>query len=194
MASLTELHRALFPTARLIGADRLTPDHGARFADLSVPRARTVIDALAARTAALSQLPDVEQVFCFENRGVEIGVTLQHPHGQIYAYPFVTPRVQKVLASVARHRDATGGDLFAQTVEAERSGPRVVAANEYWTAFVPAAGRWPYEVQFFPLRRVPDLPALDDAERDAFVTVYLDVLARFARRDDELLLLFVEQG
>ena len=65
---------------------------------------------------------------------------------------------------------------------AERSGPRVVAANEHWTAFVPAAARWPYEVQLFPTRQVPDIPALDDAERDAFVEVYLDVLGRFARR------------
>ena len=138
----------------------------------------------AERTAELSGIEGVEQVFPFENHGEEIGVTLSHPHGQIYAYPFVTPRTEKMLASVARHREATGGDLFAETVEAERGGPRVVAANEHWTAFVPAAGRWPYEVQFFPLRRVPDLPALDDAERDAFVEVYLDVLARFARRMD----------
>ena len=69
-------------------------------------------------------------------------------------------------------------------VAAERSGPRVVAANEHWTAFVPAAARWPYEVQLFPTRRVPDLPALTDEERDAFVDVYLDVLGRFARRFD----------
>jgi UDPglucose--hexose-1-phosphate uridylyltransferase len=85
---------------------------------------------------------------------------------------------------VRRHAAATGGDLFAEVVAAETAGPRVVAANEHWTAFVPAAARWPYEVQFFPLRRVPDLPALGDAERDAFVQVYLDVLARFARRFD----------
>ena len=83
-----------------------------------------------------------------------------------------------------RHRAATGGDLFAEVVDAERSGPRVVAANEHWTAFVPAAARWPYEVQLFPTRRVPDIPALTDAERDAFVAVYLDVLGRFARRFD----------
>jgi UDPglucose--hexose-1-phosphate uridylyltransferase len=111
-------------------------------------------------------------------------VTLSHPHGQIYAYPFVAPRVEKVLASVRRHREATGGDLFAEIVAAERSGPRVVAGNEHWTAFVPAAARWPYEVQLFPVRKVPDLPALTDEERDAFVDVYLDVLARFARRFD----------
>ena len=76
----------------------------------------------------------------------------------------------------------TGGDLFAEVVDAERSGPRVVTANEHWTAFVPAAARWPYEVQLFPTRQVPDIPELTDAERTAFVEVYLDVLGRFARR------------
>ena len=70
-------------------------------------RARLVVDVWAERTAELSGLEGVEQVFCFENHGEEIGVTLSHPHGQIYAYPFVAPRVEKVLASVP---PAPGGD------------------------------------------------------------------------------------
>jgi galactose-1-phosphate uridylyltransferase (family 1) len=161
-----------------------TSEHNRVFAELGPERARLVVDVWAERTAELSAVEGVGQVFCFENHGEEIGVTLSHPHGQIYAYPFVTPRVEKVLRSVRRHREATGADLFADLVAAEAAGPRVVAANEHWTAFVPAAARWPYEVQLFPMRKVPDLPALTDAERDAFVDVYLDVLARFARRFD----------
>jgi galactose-1-phosphate uridylyltransferase (family 1) len=161
-----------------------TSDHDQHFAGLGRDRARLVVDVWAERTAELSAIDGVEQVFCFENSGEEIGVTLSHPHGQIYAYPFVTPRVERVLTSVRRHRERTGGDLFAEVVDAERTGPRVVAANEQWVAFVPAAARWPYEVQLFPTRRVPDLPALDDAERDALAAVYLDVLGRFAHRFD----------
>jgi galactose-1-phosphate uridylyltransferase (family 1) len=161
-----------------------TSEHDRVFAELGRERARLVVDVWAERTAELSGLEGVAQVYCFENHGEEIGVTLSHPHGQIYAYPFVAPRVEKVLASVRRHREKTGGDLFAEVVAAERSGPRVVAGNEHWTAFVPAAARWPYEVQLFPVHKVPDLPALTDEERDAFVEVYLDVLARFARRFD----------
>jgi galactose-1-phosphate uridylyltransferase (family 1) len=161
-----------------------TSDHDRDFAELGADRARLVVDVWAERTAELSGIEGIEQVFVFENHGEEIGVTLSHPHGQIYAYPFVPPRVEKVLASVRRHREGTGGDLFAEVLAGERSGPRVVAANEHWTAFVPAAARWPYEVQLFPTRRVPDLPALTDDERDAFVAVYLDVLGRFAHRFD----------
>jgi len=161
-----------------------TSDHDRVFAELGPERARLVVDVWADRTAELSALDGVAQVFCFENHGEEIGVTLSHPHGQIYAYPYVTPRIEKMLASVRRHRASTGGDLFGEVVAAERSGPRVVASNEHWTAFVPAAARWPYEVQLFPTRKVPDIPALTDDERDGFVAVYLDVLARFARRFD----------
>jgi UDPglucose--hexose-1-phosphate uridylyltransferase len=151
-----------------------TSDHNASFATLPPSRVRTVLEAQVDRTVELSALPDVEQVFCFENRGVEIGVTLHHPHGQIYAYPFVTPRTRAMLAAA--------GDrcVYADLLAAERAaGTRVVAANEHWTAFVPVAARWPFEVHVAPNRRVPDLPALDDAERDAFGPLYLDVLRRF---------------
>ena len=69
-----------------------TSDHDASFAQLTPRRVRTVLEAWVDRTQALSALPETRQVYCFENRGEEIGVTLHHPHGQIYAFPFVTPR------------------------------------------------------------------------------------------------------
>jgi UDPglucose--hexose-1-phosphate uridylyltransferase len=158
-----------------------TSDHNASFATLSVRRVQTVLAALADRTMELGRIPGVEQVFCFENRGEEIGVTLHHPHGQIYAYPFVTPRTRTMLAAARRYRDETGGHhLFADVLAAERDlGERVVAANEHWTAFVPAAARWPFEVMLAPHRRVPDLPALSPEERETLAPLYLDLLRRF---------------
>jgi UDPglucose--hexose-1-phosphate uridylyltransferase len=158
-----------------------TDDHDASFVDLPPRRVRTVLDALADRTVELGELPGVEQVFCFENRGVEIGVTLHHPHGQIYAYPFVTPRTRALLGAARRHAERTGGrNLYADVLAAERAdGQRVVAANEHWTAYVPAAARWPFEVHLAPHRPVPDIPALTEAGRDAFGPLYLDVLRRF---------------
>ncbi|PZF87503.1 galactose-1-phosphate uridylyltransferase [Micromonospora deserti] len=158
-----------------------TDDHNASFASLPPRRVRTVLDALADRTTALGELPGVEQVFCFENRGVEIGVTLHHPHGQIYAYPFVTPRTGALLAAARRHAARTSGrNLYADVLAAERAaGDRVVVSNEHWTAYVPAAARWPFEVHVAPHRPVPDIPALTDGERDAFGPLYLDLLRRF---------------
>jgi len=157
-----------------------TSEHGASFASLTPERVRTVVDAWADRTAELSTLDGVAQVFPFENRGVEIGVTLHHPHGQIYAYPYVTPRTRQMLAAARRHPT-----LFADLLAAERAASvRVIAANEYWTAFVPEAARWPYEVHLYPHRQLPDLAALSDAERDAFGPLYLDILARCDRLFD----------
>jgi len=158
-----------------------TADHGGSFASLSPARVRTVVEAWADRTAELSARSDVELVFCFENRGEEIGVTLHHPHGQIYAYPFVSPRVRRMLTSARTYAaQRPGENLFADLLAAERAaGERIVAQNEHWTAFVPVAARWPYEVHLYPHRRVPDIPALTGPERDALGPIYLDVLRRF---------------
>ncbi len=154
-----------------------TSDHDASFAQLSPGRVRTVFEAWADRTAALSALPETRQVYCFENRGEEIGVTLHHPHGQIYAFPFVAPRLAQM---VAQARDYSGGNLFDDLVAAElKAETRVVTRNEHWVAFVPPAARWPYEVRVFPVVRVADLCSVGEAARDAFGPLYLDVLRRF---------------
>ncbi|MEU4203463.1 galactose-1-phosphate uridylyltransferase [Streptomyces sp. NPDC045470] len=160
-----------------------TPDHDASFAALTEEQAALVLEAWTDRTAELSQLPGVQQVFCFENRGAEIGVTLGHPHGQIYAYPFTTPRTERMLAQFAAHRDRTGGrNLFDDVLADERAdGRRVVLDAEHWTAFVPYAAHWPYEVHLYPKRRVPDLLALGEDARTEFPQVYLEVLRRFDR-------------
>src|SRR6202050_953099 len=154
-----------------------TSDHNASFDQLTPARVRTVFEAWVDRTQVLSALPGTEQVYCFENRGEEIGVTLSHPHGQIYAFPFVPPRTERM---VAQARGYNGDNLFDDLVAAElRAGARIVTRNEHWIAFVPEAARWPYEVRIFPAARVPDLPSVGDAAREAFGPLYLDVLRRF---------------
>jgi UDPglucose--hexose-1-phosphate uridylyltransferase len=175
----------LFATAPGLGRCEVvcfTADHDAAFSSLSDTRARTVIEAWVDRTLAMSSLPAVEQVFCFENRGEEIGVTLSHPHGQIYGYPFVTPRTRRMLDSARAHRERTGRNLFADLLERESTaGTRVVVRGRHWIAFVPFAAHWPLEVHVYPIRQVPDLPALTDEERAELATVYLEVLRRMER-------------
>jgi len=150
-----------------------SPDHAGSFGTQTVVRARTVIEAWADRTAALSTLPGIEQVFPFENRGREIGVTLPHPHGQIYAYPYVTPRTQRLLAAI----DELGDDLFDRILDFERTdGSRIVLTGEHWSAFVPFAARWPLEVHLVPHRHVPDFAETTAAERDELAPLYLRLL------------------
>ena len=162
-----------------------TSDHDASVAALPPARMRTVIDAWAHRTAELRTLPSVGAVFCFENRGDEIGVTLAHPHGQIYAYPFVPPRLERAAHSAAEHAASTGRclqcDLLASELDA---GERVVVADGDWVGYVPFAARWPYEVRIAPRRHVGSIDELTDTERDGLAEVYLDVLGRFDRLFD----------
>lgn len=149
-----------------------SPAHEGSFGSLSTTRARTVIEAWADRTAALSALPGVAQVFPFENRGQEIGVTLPHPHGQIYAYPYVTPRTTQLLSSIEKSTP----DLFARILEFERGSSRILIEGEHWTAFVPFAARWPIEIHLLPHRHVADLAETTDAERDELAPLYLRLL------------------
>lgn len=149
-----------------------SPEHEGSFGSLSVTRARTVIEAWAERTYELSRLPGVEQVFPFENRGEEIGVTLRHPHGQIYSYPYVTPRTQRLTASLERY----GPNLFADILASEQASDRVILQGEHWTAFVPFAARWPIEVHMLPHRHVPDFAETTLAERDELAVLYRRLL------------------
>jgi UDPglucose--hexose-1-phosphate uridylyltransferase len=162
-----------------------SPDHGASFADLSLGQAATVMAAWTDRSAELARLPEVEQVYCFENRGQDIGVTLSHPHGQIYAYPYVTPRTDRMLQSCASYRGETGRNLFDDMLATEHAdASRIVLAGSHWTAFVPYAAHWPYEVHLYPRERVPGLTALPSAARAEFCELYLDLLRRFDRLFD----------
>ncbi|KNC19655.1 galactose-1-phosphate uridylyltransferase [Arthrobacter sp. RIT-PI-e] len=157
--------------------------HEGSFGSLGFRRARTVMDAWAQRTEALSALPGIKQVFCFENRGADIGVTLLHPHGQIYAYPFVPPRAAALAQRAAAFFEASGGrrTLLGSALASERSaGERMVVEGELVSAFVPFAARWPLEVHVVPHRQVADIAGLTGAERDEFTEVYLDVLGRLA--------------
>jgi len=157
-----------------------TDDHEVALSGLPLSRVETVVTAWADRTAALNERPDVAQVFCFENRGAVVGATLAHPHGQIYAYPFVPARLRR-LAEVADTRwDAHRECVACVTVGREHEDPsRVVVTGEAWTAFVPYAAHWPYEVRVVPHRHVPDLAAVDPWERADLAHVLRRVLGQF---------------
>ena len=143
-----------------------TPRHDANFADLGVDGARRVVELWAERTAALGARPDIAYVLVFENRGPEVGATITHPHGQIYAFDFVPELPLR---------------------ELRRSGPRsepgdrLVATSDGWRAWVPEAPTFPYVLLLMPDVEVPDLPSLDAAGRRAMAALLVDVLERLDR-------------
>lgn len=150
-----------------------SPEHDGSFATLTPQRARTVVEAWTDRTAELSAIPGVQQVFIFENRGQEIGVTLHHPHGQIYSYPFITPKTQQLLRSIENYGPTLMGDILAF----EQKSERVVLEGEFFTAYVPFAARWPLEVHMLPHRHVPDFTELADSERDELAVMQQRILS-----------------
>lgn len=154
-----------------------TSDHDATFASLGEDRVQLILAAWTDRTANLFGLPGVQQVYVFENAGAEIGVTITHPHGQIYAFPYLTPKMSRVVQRGQAHAARTGGNLHDDVLAAELAGGRVVLQNAEWVAFVPFAARWPYEAHLYPRRRVPDFTGLDDAQRAAFPAAYLTCCA-----------------
>ena len=154
-------------------------DHGAQFASLPDERLRTIVEAWTHRERELSADPSIVQVFTFENRGEEIGVTLHHPHGQIYAYPYVPPRAERMRAVAAAHHAAHGRCLGCHILDDElRDGRRVVSADDDAVAYVPRAARWPNQVHVVPRRHAASLAALRPADRLALVRLQAEVLAR----------------
>lgn len=154
-------------------------DHSASFRDLNESQVRVVLEAWKDRTRVLAELSDVVHVFPFENRGEEIGVTLPHPHGQIYGYSYLPMTVKTMMRAAVAFFEQTGLVLMDEIVAREiRDEMRVIAQNSEWVAYVPYAARYPYEFHVAPLRSVMRLPDLDETASASFGEVYLEALRR----------------
>jgi UDPglucose--hexose-1-phosphate uridylyltransferase len=176
---------ALYPVAESIGANEVvvySDDHHLGLADMDVARIARVVEVWADRYAELGNRAEVAYVFVFENRGVAVGVTLHHPHGQIYAYPDIPPRVRHKLDVAAAHHEDHGTCVYCDVVARERAdGVRVVARNRSFLAFVPFAARFPYEIQVMSLRHAASLLDLTGPERLALAAILRDVVAGYDR-------------
>jgi UDPglucose--hexose-1-phosphate uridylyltransferase len=143
-----------------------TQDPESSLGRLPLAHLALLVDVWAERTAELGARDDVRYVFPFENRGVEVGVSLHHPHGQIYAYPFVPPIAARELAEQRAYLDRHGRGLLEDHLRAELGdGRRVLYAGPHAVALVPACARYAYEVWIAPRRAAPDLPSLTGDER-----------------------------
>lgn len=139
-----------------------TPQHDATFASLGTTGARKVVDLWAERTDHLRSQPGVEYVAVFENRGAEIGATIAHPHGQIYAFDHVPSRPSRLI-SAGWEPDADPGE-------------RLVAANDHFVAYAQHASIHPVSLVIAPVIRMPDLPSLSADQRDSLASIMVSVL------------------
>ncbi|HQZ35318.1 MAG TPA: hypothetical protein PK020_12910 [Ilumatobacteraceae bacterium] len=148
-----------------------TSQHDATFASLGVEGALKVIDLWAQRTTELGARDDVDYVLVFENRGPEVGATIAHPHGQIYAYDHVPDRPLRL--------------LDAKWTPDLHPGDRLVAEHGGWLAWVPPASTFPIAVSLAPRLQVADLATLDDAGRNDLAALLTDVVSRLDRLYDQ---------
>ena len=154
-----------------------SPDHDQSLSTLGPAHVRRIVDLWSDRTVELLARPEIEYVHVFENRGREVGATIDHPLGQIYGYPCVPP----VPAQEARESRAHGCGVCAE-IEAEiASGERMVSACGDWRAWVPYASRYGYGLRIAPRTHTGSLPLLDDASRDDLAAILVDALGRYDR-------------
>jgi UDPglucose--hexose-1-phosphate uridylyltransferase len=175
----------LFPTFEApAGAAEVvvyTDDHDGSFAGLEPQRARDLMWVWRQRYEELGAREDVAYVLIFENRGVEVGTTLHHPHGQIYAFPFLPPVPAAELAADAR----LGGCAVCALLERELEAPeRVLYASEAVVAYVPFAARWPYETHVVMRAHRPSLVECSAGELDGLAAALQAVTRSFDRLFD----------
>jgi UDPglucose--hexose-1-phosphate uridylyltransferase len=157
-----------------------TQDPKATLGSLPLWHIEMVIDVWADRYEELGRLPDVAYVYPFENRGVEVGVTLNHPHGQIYAYPFIPPVPARALAQQRAYYEQHGRGLVEDMVAREvAETTRMIYSGPHVAAFMPICARYSYEVWMASHRRVPSFAALNRDERRDFARALKTVLLKF---------------
>jgi UDPglucose--hexose-1-phosphate uridylyltransferase len=156
-----------------------TDKHEGSFATLDLAQMRMVLEAWRDRVKELSKLPYVEHIFPFENRGEEVGVTLNHPHGQIYAYSFIPPRTERMLKIATDYLKKHGTPLLTDIIARElKDEVRLIATNAHWIAYVPFAARYPFEIHIAPRKFVSDLAHISDDVAESFPEIAKEVLLR----------------
>jgi galactokinase len=184
------------PVPDNVGSDfyRSRPSHGAcevilyssnhtqTLHELSVPHIRKIVDLWVERTTELGKRGDIKYVMPFENKGEEVGVTMPHPHGQIYGYSWIPQRVAVELENARAHHAASGECLICRMSEEERKfARRIVFENESFYAYIPFFTDYPYGVFIVPKRHRNFLAELDARERDDLAEALKVVTGAFDR-------------
>lgn len=162
-----------------------SPDHTTSLAAEPVEQIHKLVRVWRHRFEQLEKHDFIRYVFIFENKGEAVGVTLHHPHGQIYAYPFVPPVVTRELARSKEHKEQTGRCLICDILRKELEfGDRVVASNDSFAAYIPFFARYPFEVHITPKRHIQAFTDFSSGEQRDLAGVLKQVLAAFDRLFD----------
>lgn len=180
---------AHYETADAVGAAEVilyTPEHEGSLGDLADTQLEAVWNLWVERTVELSSREEVASVLIFENRGEEVGVTIHHPHCQIYAFPFVPPRQRDELAilSIRDRSDPSEGCVSCALAGSESGGERLIAECESALAYVPYASAWPFAVHFMPRRHFGSITEMSPGEASDMRALIKKVLSAGDRMFD----------
>jgi len=157
-----------------------SPEHTGTLATMPVARIRNLIRVWQDRYEELGAKEGVKYVFIFENKGEAVGVTLHHPHGQIYAFPYIPPKIQKELSASEKFYAQRGKCLFCATLDEEyKDGRRVVFEGHRFVAFIPFFARYPYEVYLAPKKHLTSLGELTAEDRQDLALVLKGLLLKY---------------
>lgn len=156
------------------------PDHTITLPQLPVEHIRKLIDLWCLRTLGLSKDKKIKYIFVFENRGKEVGVTMPHPHGQLYAFGWIPKTIQTELDSSKKYFIKEGHCLMCDILKNESSeNRRVVYENEYFIAFVPYFSAWPYGLYIASKEHMTLLSNLDDRQRNSLADILKKVTGAY---------------
>ncbi len=142
-----------------------SPDHNTSLTLLPIDHIVTLIHLWRDRFAALEKDKKIQYVFIFENKGEVIGVTMPHPHGQIYSFSYIPPKIQKELDSAKEYFEKEKCCLFCDILKQEKSEKkRVVGENQSFTAVIPFYARWPYEIHITSQRHIGKITEFTESE------------------------------
>lgn len=157
-----------------------SPNHGTTLAEEPAGQIEKLVEVWADRYREIGAHKYIKYVYIFENKGAIIGVTLTHPHGQIYAFPFIPPKAAAELAAEKRYRSRHGRCMMCDIDRKERKfRKRLVAANRHFSAWIPYFARYPYELYVVPRRHLGSLPEMKPPERKALAAILKKVIAKY---------------
>lgn len=157
-----------------------TSNHDSFLEDMPIEKISNLIKVWQDRYYNLGKKDFIKYVFIFENKGKEIGVTLSHPHGQIYAFSYIPPIIKQELKSSKDFYDKNKECLHCAIIKEElKEESRIIVKTGDFIAFIPFYARWPYEVHIYSLRHLGNLYELNDKEITSLAGVIKELIARY---------------
>jgi UDPglucose--hexose-1-phosphate uridylyltransferase len=179
----TEVSCSLYKVAKAQGKCDVVlyhPDHNTSLSQLSVEHLTKLVKLWQQRYEELRAITGIKYIFIFENKGEVIGVTMPHPHGQIYSFPYVPPKIEIELTSCKKHWQKSKHCLLCDILQNEqKEQQRIVAQNNTFIAFVPFFARWPYEVHIYAKRHVQHITELMPNEVADFAAILKVVTQKY---------------